>query len=190
VTSPASPPSPASHAPHHLVTPGRDISERATRAVADPSLQRALRNLDRRLYTTRDVALRHGDLKDRAARLRRSTLADLDRWLDALEQRLRDNNVHVHRAATPEEARRVILGIVQRAGARRVAKGKSMATEEIGLNDALVAAGVRTVETDLGEYIVQLAGEPPSHMITPAIHKTLEQIRDVLSAEAGEPLPL
>jgi L-lactate dehydrogenase complex protein LldF len=65
-----------------------------------------------------------------------------------------------------------------------------MATEEIALNDALEDAGVRAIETDLGEYIVQLANEPPSHMITPAIHKTLEQIRDVLSTEAGEELPL
>ncbi|MDQ1519067.1 MAG: L-lactate dehydrogenase complex protein LldF [Actinomycetota bacterium] len=167
-----------------------DLSARAERAVADESLQRALRNLDRRLYTTHDVASQHGDLKDRAAAIRRSTLADLDGWLDALEARLHELGVHVHRAATPEDARRVVLGIVERAGGRRVAKGKSMATEEIALNDALEAAGIRTVETDLGEYIVQLAGEPPSHMITPAIHKTLEQIRDVLSEEAGEELPL
>jgi L-lactate dehydrogenase complex protein LldF len=175
---------------HHLVTPGRDIHERAARAVDDPVLQRALRNLDRRLYTAREVALHHGELKDRAAAIRRSTLADLDRWLDALEMRLRDHGVHVHRAATPEDAQHVIIDIVRRAGGTRVAKGKSMATEEIALNDALEAAGARPVETDLGEYIVQLAGEPPSHMITPAIHKTLEQIRDVLSAEAGEELPL
>jgi L-lactate dehydrogenase complex protein LldF len=175
---------------HHLVTPGRDVRERATRAVADPELQRALRNLDRRLYTAREVATNYGRLKDRAAAIRRSTLADLDQWLDRLEAKLRGNGVHVHRAATPEDARRDVLRIVEQAGARRVAKGKSMATEEIALNDALEDAGVRAIETDLGEYIVQLANEPPSHMITPAIHKTLEQIRDVLSTEAGEELPL
>jgi L-lactate dehydrogenase complex protein LldF len=175
---------------HRLVTPGRDLAERARRAVADDELQRALRNLDRRLYTARHVAEHHGDLKDRAAAIRRSTLADLDHWLDTLEAALRRRGVHVHRAATPEDARAVVLGIVLAAGATRIAKGKSMATEEIELNDALIAAGVRTVETDLGEYIVQLAGEPPSHMITPAIHKTLGQIRDVLAAEAGTPLPV
>lgn len=175
---------------HKLVTPGKDVRERATRAVNDDTLQRALRNLDRRLYTAHEVALHHRDLKDRAAAIRRETIADLDRLLDALEARLRERGVHVHRAATPEDAQHVILQIAQRHGVRRVAKGKSMATEEIALNDALERSGIRAVETDLGEYIVQLAGEPPSHMITPAIHKTLEQIRDVLSAEAGEELAL
>jgi L-lactate dehydrogenase complex protein LldF len=175
---------------HNLVTPGKDVRERATRAVNDDTLQRALRNLDRRLYTAREVAIHHQHLKDRAAAIRRETIADLDRWLDALETRLRERGVHVHRAATPEEAQRVILQIARQHGVRRVAKGKSMATEEIALNDALERSGIRAVETDLGEYIVQLAGEPPSHMITPAIHKTLEQIRDVLSAEAGEELAL
>jgi L-lactate dehydrogenase complex protein LldF len=174
---------------HRLVTPGRDVRERAQRAVDDATLQRALRNLDRRLYTARAVELQYHDLKDRAAAIRRSTLADLDGWIDRLEAKLHENGVHVHHAATPKDARDIVLDIVAGAGARRVAKGKSMATEEIALNDALEDAGVRAVETDLGEYIVQLAGEPPSHMITPAIHKTLEQIRDVLSEEAGEELP-
>jgi L-lactate dehydrogenase complex protein LldF len=175
---------------HRLVTPGKDVRERATRAVADETLQRALRNLDRRLYTAREVALHHDDLKHRAAAIRRSTIADLDQWLAALEARLVERGVHVHYAATPEDARHAVLQIAKQHAARRVAKGKSMATEEIGLNDALEASGIRAIETDLGEYIVQLAGEPPSHMITPAIHKTLEQIRDVLSAEAGEELPV
>jgi L-lactate dehydrogenase complex protein LldF len=175
---------------HRLVTPGRDVRERARRAIDDPTLQRALRNLDRRLYTARDVAQYHQGLKDRAAQIRRSTLADLDGWLNRLETKLRANGVEVHHASTPQDARDIVLGIATDAGARTVAKGKSMATEEIELNDALEGAGMRPVETDLGEYIVQLAGEPPSHMITPAIHKTLEQIRDVLSNEAGEELPL
>jgi L-lactate dehydrogenase complex protein LldF len=173
-----------------LVTPGRDVRERAQRAIADPTLQRALRNLDRRLYTARDVAQYHQSLKDRAAQIRRSTLADFDGWLDRLETKLRANGVEMHRASTPQDARDIVLRIATAAGARTVAKGKSMATEEIELNDALERGGMRPVETDLGEYIVQLAGEPPSHMIVPAIHKTLEQVRDVLSAEAGEELPL
>ncbi|MCU1428596.1 MAG: iron-sulfur cluster binding protein [Actinomycetia bacterium] len=166
------------------------MRERATRAVADPTLQRALHNLDRRLYTARDVAVQHPEWKDRAAAIRRETIADLDGWLAKLEAKLHAAGVSVHHAGTAQDARDLVLGIVDDAGGRRVAKGKSMATEEIGLNDALEQAGIRTIETDLGEYIVQLAGEPPSHMITPAIHKTLEQIRDVLSEEAGEELPV
>ena len=98
--------------------------------------------------------------------------------------------MHVHRASTPADARRVIVDLAQARGARTVVKSKSMATEEIDLGDALEEAGLTSVETDLGEYIVQLAGERPSHMITPAIHKTLPQIRDVLAKEAGLDLPV
>jgi L-lactate dehydrogenase complex protein LldF len=174
---------------HGIVTPGPDMRARAAVAVADPELQRALRNLDRRLYTAASVQADHPDWKDRAAALRRETLADLDGWIDRLERSLLRLGVHVHRAASPADARAVILGIARAHDATRVAKSKSMATEEIDLGAALEADGRRVVETDLGEYIVQLAGERPSHMITPAIHKTLAQIRDVLSAEAGKELP-
>jgi len=174
---------------HGLVTPGADMAARARRAAADPELQRALRNLDRRLFTPRQVADNHPELKDRAAEIRRETLGDLDGWVDRLEESLTRVGTIVHRAATPEDARAVVLGIVRRAGSRRAVKSKSMATEEIDLAGALEAEGIEVVETDLGEYIVQMAGERPSHMITPAIHKTLGQIRDLLSAVAGEELP-
>lgn len=173
---------------HGLVTPGADFRERSGRAVGDDELQRALRNLDRRLLTARRVADEHPDWKDTAAAIRRATLDDLDGWLDRLERSLAAVGAHVHRAATPEDACRIIVGIASARGARTVVKSKSMASEEIDLNDAFAAAGIRSVETDLGEYIVQLAGERPSHMITPAIHKTLPQIRDVLAAEADAPL--
>jgi L-lactate dehydrogenase complex protein LldF len=174
----------------HVVTPGRDMRARAASAVGDPVLQTALRNLDRRLHTARAVQDAHADWKDAAARIRREALADLDGLLERLTARLVALGVVVHRADTAADARAVVLDIARRHGARRVAKSKSMATEEIDLGAALEADGRRVVETDLGEYIVQLAGERPSHMITPAIHKTLAQIRDVLSAEAGEELPL
>jgi len=174
---------------HGLVTPGKDIKERAAAAVADPELQRALHNLDTRLHTARAVTEHHADLKHRAARIRRETLTDLDGWLDRLQETLEGLGVHVHRCASPEDARRVVLDVARRASVRRVVKAKSMATEEIDLADALEAAGIETVETDLGEYIVQVAGERPSHIITPVIHKTLRQIAAVLSGEAGTPLP-
>jgi L-lactate dehydrogenase complex protein LldF len=171
-----------------IVTPGDDFRERTQVAVRDPQLQRALRNLDRRLYTARDVQDAHADWKDRAAAIRRETLADLDTWLDRLERSLTAAGVVVHRAATAEAARDVVIGIVHAHRGRTVVKSKSMATEEIELGAALAGAGIRSIETDLGEYIVQLAGERPSHMITPAIHKTLGQIRDVLAIEADTPL--
>lgn len=166
------------------------MRERTAVAVSDPKLQVALRNLDRRLDTARAVQDAHADWKAQAAAVRREGLADLDGLLVRLETRLRAVGAEVHRAATPADARAAILDIARAHGAQRVAKSKSMATEEIDLGRALEESGRRVVETDLGEYIVQLAGERPSHMITPAIHKTLDQIRDVLSAEAGEELPL
>ncbi len=175
---------------HGLVTPGKDLHERARRAVADPELQRALHNLDVRLHTSAQVARDHAPDKARAAVIRRETLADLDGWLARLDSVLTEAGAVVHHCATPADARDAVLGIVQSIGATRVIKGKSMATEEVDLNEAIETAGASVVETDLGEYIVQVAGERPSHMITPAIHKTLGQIAAVLAAEAGESLPV
>ncbi|MCU1457341.1 MAG: iron-sulfur cluster-binding protein [Actinomycetia bacterium] len=173
-----------------LVTPGPTMKARSKVAVEDPQLQAALSNLDLRLFTAGVVQAEHPEWKDRVAEIRRETLADLDGWIDKLEAKLLSLGVVVHRAATPEEARAYILGLAQREGVRRVVKSKSMATEEIDLGSALEAVGIESIETDLGEYIVQLADERPSHMITPAIHKTLGQIADVLSKEAGTELPV
>ena len=169
---------------HGITTPGRDFHERTATAIADPLLQQALHNLDRRLHTAGESAAAHPEWKDRAAAIRRETLVDLDGWLDRLERSLTVRDVHVHRASTPGDARRVVLELARACGARTVVKSKSMATEEIDLGHALEQAGLTTIETDLGEYIVQLAGERPSHMIVPAIHKMLPQIRDVLAREA------
>src|SRR5262249_56607677 len=94
----------------------------------------------------------------------------------------------VHWADTGEEARDIILGLCRDRGVRMAVKSKSMATEEIELNDALERAGVTPVETDLGEYIIQLAHEKPSHIIAPAIHTTKGQGAELLSAAARERL--
>jgi L-lactate dehydrogenase complex protein LldF len=174
--------------PHRLVTPGRDVKERATAALADAQLQRAMQNLEIRLNTARNVQLRSPELKDRAAAIRREVLGNLEPLLDQLQTSLEANGAVVHRCETPEDARRVVLDLAQREGVRRVVKSKSMVTEEIDLADALAEQGIDALETDLGEYIVQLAGERPSHIITPVIHKTLGQIADVMSEEAGEAL--
>jgi L-lactate dehydrogenase complex protein LldF len=175
---------------HGLVTSGRTFRDRAARALDDPELQQALRNLDVRLGTAAEVERDHRALKDRAAAIRRETLADLDGWLDRLEGALVARGVTVHRCATPAEARGVVADVARRVGAHVVVKSKSMATEEIDLAEALEAVGFDAVETDLGEYVVQVAGERPSHIITPVIHKTLEQVATVLSEEAEEALPV
>jgi L-lactate dehydrogenase complex protein LldF len=175
---------------HGIVTPGDNFVARATSAVANPELQRALRNLDSRLDTARAIADTTPEMKDDAAGIRREVLADLDGWLDRLEKSLTAVGATVHRADTPEQARRIVLDLVREHHASTVVKSKSMATEEIDLGTALEAVGIEVVETDLGEYIVQVAEERPSHMITPAIHKTLDQIAAVLSTRADGPLPV
>jgi len=124
-------------------------------------------------------------LRDEAAFLRRRTLGDLDdvlaRWQRASEAR----GVVVHRARDASDAVRVILDIVTRSGSKLVVKGKSMASEEIHLNEAVEGEGIAVVETDLGEFIIQLAHETPSHIIVPAIHRNRFDVADLFSTDAG-----
>ncbi len=116
-------------------------------------------------------------------------MADLEGALVALTEAFAANGIQVHAAADAAAAREHIVRICREADARRVVKVKSMATEEIALNPALVAAGLEVTETDLGEYVVQLDGDRPSHIIAPIIHKTRGEIRQSLSRVAGRELP-
>ena len=118
-------------------------------------------------------------LRDRARDIKDRTLAHLDSYLEAWETAATAAGVQVHWARDGAEARETIAGLCRDAGVRVIAKAKSMIGEEIGLNPHLEAAGFETVETDLGEYIVQLADEPPSHIIGPAVHKTVDQVADL-----------
>lgn len=124
-----------------------------------------------------------------AQAIRADTIAHLDTHLAALEAALIANGVVVHHAADAAAARAIICDIVRAVDARRVVKVKSMATEEIALNPALEAVGVEVVETDLGEYVVQLDHDRPSHIIAPIIHKTRGEVRESLSRVAGRELP-
>ena len=128
-------------------------------------------------------------LRERAHRIRMQVIDDLEGHLARFTAALEARGGHVHRAATAEDAQRIIREICERRGARLVAKSKSMATEEIGLNGALEAAGMRVVETDLGEYILQLGGEHPVHIIAPAIEKTKEQVAELFSRVEGREVP-
>ena len=160
-----------------------DFKRRAEVALEDMELQKALGRLKGGFATARAnavAALPEWEAIRTAGReIREHTLAHLDFYLERFEEQVRASGGHVHWAATVEEAREIIVGICRDAGAKRVTKGKSMVGEEIGVNEALEAAGVDVLETDLGEYIIQLAGEPPSHIIAPAIHKTKAQITEL-----------
>ncbi|MCZ6531301.1 MAG: LutB/LldF family L-lactate oxidation iron-sulfur protein [Chloroflexi bacterium] len=162
----------------------------ARKAIEDPQLQELLdRNADTR-RERRVNALRQlpdaEHLRERAKAIRRETISNLAVHLDKFTKRLSENGFHIHRASDGEEASRMVIEIAKKHGAELVAKSKSMVTEEIGLNEALASAGIRAVETDLGEYIVQLRGEPPAHILTPALHLTKEQVAETLSKQLGE----
>ncbi len=112
-------------------------------------------------------------------------LGRLGRYLRLAEERLIARGAKVHWARDGSEARRIVLRILAEEGAKRVVKGKSMVTEEIGLNAALAEGGAEVVETDLGEYILQLLDEPPSHIVGPAIHKSIESVRALFREHLG-----
>lgn len=113
--------------------------------------------------------------------IRQHTIENMDVYLTRLEAAAQSAGGHVHWAETAEDARRIVLQIAKENNVKAVVKSKSMATEEIGLNHALEAAGVEALETDLGEYIIQLAGTGPSHIIVPAVHLTKEEIAGLFS---------
>ena len=154
--------------------------ENVKRAIADAQLQWAMtetgpRFIDKRAKARKELP-EFDTLRDQARDIKDHVLAHLDLYLERYEKKVTETGGVVHWAETAEEARQAILGICKRAGARLVTKGKSMISEEIGLNHALEAAGVTPVETDLGEYLIQLRNEPPSHIIAPAVHLTRDQI--------------
>jgi L-lactate dehydrogenase complex protein LldF len=152
----------------------------AARALADAGLQKALRNVKRGFIVKRSAARaklpEFDTLREEARAIKDHTLAHLDLYLDAYERKVTESGGQVHYAPTAAEARDIILQLCQGAGAKLVTKGKSMVSEEIGLNVHLQRAGIEAVETDLGEYIVQLRGERPSHIVAPVIHLTKETI--------------
>jgi L-lactate dehydrogenase complex protein LldF len=126
-------------------------------------------------------------LRAACAGIRQRVVDDLDVWLEIFEERARAAGAEVLWARDGEDIRRHVLDIAARHGVSKAVKSKSMLSEEAGLNEALAAAGIRPVETDLGEYIVQLAGEAPSHIIAPAVHKTIGEVEALFAREHGRP---
>jgi len=154
------------------------FKENASRALADGALQKALARARTHFQRRRADAVaglpEFEELRDRARAIKDHTLAHLDFYLERYSENVERAGGFVHWCRTAEDARAAILEICERAGARTVTKGKSMLTEEIGLNEHLERHGITPVETDLGEYILQLREEPPSHIIAPAYHLNLD----------------
>ncbi|MGQ0664939.1 MAG: LutB/LldF family L-lactate oxidation iron-sulfur protein [Pseudomonadota bacterium] len=169
-----------------MLASSHDFQDKARRALADPTLQAALGLMKVGLAARRAEAIARlpefEALRDAATAIKDHTLAHLDYYLERFEANCRAAGGHVHWARTPAEACEVVLGICRRLGARTVTKGKSMIAEEIALNDFLSAHGIEPIETDLGEYIIQLRGEAPSHIIAPAIHLTKAAIAETFRA--------
>ncbi|MFZ7124991.1 MAG: LutB/LldF family L-lactate oxidation iron-sulfur protein [Desulfobacterales bacterium] len=150
------------------------------RALADRQLRRNLKNAMDGLIIKRKAVFADPDelaeLRDLGGAIKARALSRLPDLLEQLEARCTRNGIQVHWAETTGEANDIVLSILRRHGATRMVKGKSMVSEEMGLNHFLESHGVEVVETDLGEFIIQLAGEPPSHIIVPAVHKNKDQI--------------
>lgn len=161
-------------------------------ALNDEFLRKAVKFTTERLRNgKKSAAEQHGnwdDWRERGRQIRLHTIAHLDYYLNLFADNARANGVNVHFADTAADAVKIALAIAERKQAKTVVKSKSMVTEELHLNHALESIGVEAIETDLGEYIIQLAGETPSHIIIPAIHKNRYQIADLLSEDAGERL--
>jgi L-lactate dehydrogenase complex protein LldF len=170
-----------------------DFLGAAQQALGDPGLQTALVRLTETLMAGNRrgyAALADSSaLRDHAKRIKEHTLAHLDRYLEQLETSIQQRGGKVHWAADADETRSIILGIAQKAGCKRAVKSKSMTSEEVHLNHALEAGGIEVVETDFGEFIIQLAGERPSHLVAPAVHHSRESVARVLSQHVGEQLP-
>ena len=127
------------------------------------------------------------EIRAAAAAIRDRALASLDAYLEEFERNAAARGAVVHWAETRDDVNRIVCEIARRHGVRKAVKSKSMVTEECALNDALEAAGVEVVETDLGEYILQLAKEPPSHIVAPVVHKSLDEVSDLFAARHGAP---
>lgn len=159
------------------------FEQNVRRALGNAGLQRAMARAKSGFIDKRRAAVsalpEFEALREQAAAIKAHTLENLADYLERFERQVHATGGRVHWARTPEEACEAVLAICREAGARTVTKGKTMAGEEIGVNQALSEAGIEPVETDLGEYIIQLAGERPSHIIAPAVHKTREDVSEL-----------
>jgi len=159
--------------------------------LSNANLQEALRKLQGNFVRGRaDRVAEFGnyeEIRSAAAAIRDRALENLDLYLDEFERNATARGAVVHWAETREDVSRIVCEITRRHGVRKAVKSKSMVTEECSLNAALEATGIEVVETDLGEYILQLAKEPPSHIVAPVVHKTRDEVSDLFAEKHRTP---
>ena len=164
----------------------RDFKANAARELANDALRAALTKSKGHFTEGRTTAAENlpefEELRDQSRDIKDHTIEHLDFYLEAYEKKVKESGGHVHWARTAEDARRITLEICKSVDAKEVNKGKSMISEECEINEMLEANGIRAVETDLGEYIIQLRGEKPSHIIAPAVHLTKAQVEESFRA--------
>ena len=173
------------------------FNERSRKAIGDRQLHDAVALASKNLIEGRNKVLGAlpdaPELRERAYRIKQETMANLDRYLEQMADAVEARGGNVFFASDGEDAIRYVADLARRKGARIIAKSKSMATEEIELNRRLeedhADLGLEIVETDLGEWIAQLAGETPSHIVGPILHMSRQRVADILSDVAGEKLP-
>jgi L-lactate dehydrogenase complex protein LldF len=165
-------------------------SERVKTALNNPHLKTALNRSTIRLSNQRVASLQAIDgqlLRTQTRQMKEYVMRHLPDLLEQFESNVKANGGQVHWARDAAEANQIVLEIARRTNSQKVVKSKSMATEEIHLNHALEEAGMEAIETDLGEYIIQLAGEPPSHIVAPVVHKRIEDISALFQEKLDMP---
>ena len=171
----------------------RQFVEASVRAVGDSGLQAALERAGGGFDAARLDAIDEmgaglwEELRDQAREIKRHTMDNLDYYLELLSDRMTRNGTSVHFARDAQEANSIVVELARSHNVKLATKSKSMVSEEIGLNDALASVGVEALETDLGEYIIQLAEETPFHIVAPAMHKTRQQVSDLFREKIGTP---
>lgn len=162
-----------------------DFHQVSVKAAGDEKLKASVNNAVLRQYTARQLKLLElpdsDTLRTLAGRIKQHTLDHLDYYLEQLQTNVQRNGGHVHFARDAADARRIILGIVRQYNCSRVIKSKSMVSEEINLAHVMEAAGMDVVETDLGEFIIQISHDRPSHLVAPIVHKDRASIAKLFS---------
>ncbi len=169
-----------------------DFKANVTRALAEPNLRVALDRTTGLLQSRRAQVIadfpQYAATREAAKRIKDHTLAYLDHYLELFEERAQAAGAKVHWASSAEEATGKVIEICRAHEAKSVTRVKSMLGEEIGIGGALAQAGIERVETDLAEHIIQLAKDPPSHIVMPAMHKTHEEVASLFEEHHGHPV--